>query len=479
MRARDRDLPELELLSLDEEEPAPSVSTVDVKAKRWWPIALGAAVVAGAIMVTGHDGGAQVAPAPTTPSTSSTLFTPASDSPGARAAADAVRASYPAVLMSSDATALIVLARGGAFEVDVAEPPDTIAGYVALSAGHGRGVEQRVGPRLLTDVPRRHRPRQRARGVFPSQDPARVWLTGVVGGNAAVKEMPVNGTVPPQLATGFIRLPDGYEVAGVAGKELVLSGTVKSLDPYEIVTWDPDTRSADFVTQRGSLLAAADGALAWTRPGCPDCGIYVRRGDTIRIVKEVPNLDSSVPGAFSADGRFLAIAITGAWPGGGTGAIVHGVAVVDLDGPHQFGPPYVATPDIRSTTPVAMTWSGGGALLVRDTSDRIVAYEPHARRHREHVRVPAPRPATAGELDGDPHADPAHPPARERSTTDDAPAADPTGLAVVFVLVVALGPAARRDSARFTRLLAEVRWPRRVAEALTLIACSQLEEGLE
>jgi hypothetical protein len=376
-RARDRDLPELELLALDEEETAPLASTVDVKSNRWWPIAIGAAVLAAAILVTGHGGGSQVASAPTTPSTSSTLFTPASDSPGARAAANAARASYPAVLMSSDATALIVLARGGAFEVDVAQLPDTIAGYVARPPGTVVALSNglvRAYSRMYPDGV----DLGSARGVFPSEDPARVWLSGVVDGNAAVKEMPVSGTVPPQLATGFIRLPEGYEVAGVAGKRLVLSGTAQSLDRDEIVTWDPETRTTDFVTQRGSLLAAGDDALAWWQPGCADCGIYVRRGDTIRVVKEVPNLDPSVPGAFSTDGRFLAVAITGAWPGGGTGAIVHGVAVVDLDGPHQFGPPYVATPDIRSTTPVAMTWSSGGALLVRDTSDRIVAYEPHA-----------------------------------------------------------------------------------------------------
>jgi hypothetical protein len=377
IRARDRDLPELELLALDEEEPAPSASTVDVKSKRWWPIALGAVVLGAAIVVTGHDGGSQVASAPTTPATSSTLFTPASDSPGARAAADAVRASYPAVLMSSDATALIVLARGGAFEVDVAESPDTIAGYVARPPGTVVALSNglvRAYSRMYPDGV----DLGSARGVFPSADPARVWLSGVVDGNAAVKEMPVNGTVPPQLATGFIRLPEGYEVAGVAGKRLVLSSTPQSLDPYEILTWDPETRTTDVVTQKGALLATGDDSLAWTRPGCAECGIYVRRGDTIRAVKEVPNLDPSVPGAFSTDGRFLAVAITGAWPGGGTGAIVHSVAVVDLDGPLQFGPPYVATPDIRSTTPVAMTWSSGGALLVRDTSDRIVAYEPRA-----------------------------------------------------------------------------------------------------
>ncbi|HMK10710.1 MAG TPA: hypothetical protein VK461_03965, partial [Acidimicrobiales bacterium] len=108
------------------------------------------------------------------------------------------------------------------------------------------------------------------------------------------------------------------------------------------------------------------------------CGIILRRGDTTSVIGSVPNLDPSVPGAFSPDGRYLAVAITGAWPGGGTGAIVHAVAVIDLDQRDPHGAFDVRTPDIRSTTPVGMTWSGGGALLVRDTSDRIVAYEPEA-----------------------------------------------------------------------------------------------------
>ncbi len=239
-----------------------------------------------------------------------------------------------------------------------------------------------------------------ARGVFPSVDPKRVWLSGVIDGGSAVKEMPVDGTVPPQLATGFIRLPAGFEVAGVAGSELVLAGNPDTPNAQELWTWDPETRTTAFVTEHGALLAASDDSLAWTRPGCPECGIYLRRGDTISIVKEVPNVDPVTPGAFSPDGRFLAIAITGNWPGGGTGAIVHAVAVVDLDPEHYF---QVATPDIRSTTPVAMTWSGGGALLVRDTSDRIVAYEPHAGgiarmfafRPREAPRTPTPLTAMA------------------------------------------------------------------------------------
>ncbi len=104
----------------------------------------------------------------------------------------------------------------------------------------------------------------------------------------------------------------------------------------------------------------------------------------MRVVNGISNHDPSVPGTFSPDGRFLALAITGSWPGGGAGAVVHGVTVVDLDPPRRIpgrpapSPGPVATPDIRSTAPVAMTWSAGGALLVRDTSDRVVAYEPQA-----------------------------------------------------------------------------------------------------
>ena len=375
MRTRGEVLPEVELLSLDDEEPVPSVATVDVKAKRWWPVAVGAALVAGAIVVTGHGSGSEVASAPTTASAPSTLFRPAQEHvPTARSAADAARRAYPAVLISSDATSLIVLSQGGAFEVDVAEPPDTIAGYVARPPATVVTLTNGLVRAYSRDYPDGIELGS-ARALFPSSDPKRVWLSGVVDGGAAVKEMPVDGTVPPQLATGFIRLPDGSEVVGVAGSDLVLSGGDGPLDPFELQTWDPESRETKFVTRNGRLIAAAEDALAWTPPNCADCGIYLRRGDTISVVKAVPNVDSTVPGAFSPDGRFLAVAITGAWPGGGTGAIVHSVAVIDLDEEHYFE---VATPDIRSTTPVVMTWSGGGALLVRDTSDRIVAYEPRA-----------------------------------------------------------------------------------------------------
>ncbi len=128
-----------------------------------------------------------------------------------------------------------------------------------------------------------------ARAVFPSSDPKRVWLSGVVDGGAAVKEMPVDGTVPPQLATGFIRLPDGYEVVGVAGPQLVLSRNEQSLNPFELRTWDPETRTTSFVTQQRTLVASADGARRrGPVPSCADCGIYLRRGDTISVVRGGP-----------------------------------------------------------------------------------------------------------------------------------------------------------------------------------------------
>ena len=110
-----------ELLSLHDEEPAPQVAMVDVKARRWWPVALGAAIVAGAILVTGHDGGPNAAAAPPAPSTSSTLFTPVPDSQNARADLEQ-RRSYATALISADASSLIVLSQRGGFELDLTEP---------------------------------------------------------------------------------------------------------------------------------------------------------------------------------------------------------------------------------------------------------------------------------------------------------------------------------------------------------------------
>jgi hypothetical protein len=319
--------------------------------------------------------------------------------PTARGVADAQRRSFPAVLISSDATALLVLSQNGAFEVDVAEAPDAITGYVArppatvvtLTNGLVRAYSRSYPEGIDLGS---------ARAVFPSHDPKRVWLTGTIDGEAAVKEMPVDGTVPPQLATGFIQLPSGYEVVGVAGSQLVLARG------DQLVTWDPATRTTEFVALSATLVAAAEDSIAWIRNGCDECGIFVRREGALRVINGVSNLDAAVSGAFSPDFRFLALAITGSWPGGGAGTEVHSVTVVDLDPPPRYtgsppavgGPPAVATPDIRSTSPVAMTWSSGGALLVRDTSDRVVAYEPRAGgiarmfafRPREAPRAPTP-----------------------------------------------------------------------------------------
>ena len=368
MRGRSSALPELELLSLEAEEPDASATTVDVKARRWWPIAIGAAVVAGAILATGHGSSSDVASSPAS-STPTTVLRP--HLPTNVDQMSAARRASPAVLISSDATSLIVLAKGGAFEVDVAKLPETIAGFVARPPSTVVTLTNGLVRAYSRDYPEGV-DLGSARAVFPSADPRRVWLTGVLNGGAAVKEMPIDGRVPPQLATGYIRLPDGYDVVGVAGDRLVLSGD------DGLRTWDPESRLLEFVSRRGTLLAASDDTLAWARPDCLQCGIILRRGDTTSVIGNVPNLDPSVPGALSADGRYLAVAITGAWPGGGTGAIVHAVAVIDLDQRDAHGAFDVRTPDIRSTTPVGMTWSGGGALLVRDTSDRIVAYEPEA-----------------------------------------------------------------------------------------------------
>ncbi len=143
-----------------------------MKPKRWWPVALVGALVAAAIVATGQGSSANSAAQVTVPPTPSTLFPPAPTTvPTARRVADAQRRAYPAVLISSDATALLVLTQDGAFEVDVAEAPDMITGFVAAPARHRRHADQWAGPCLLARVSRGDRTRQRPRCV-PFAGPA-------------------------------------------------------------------------------------------------------------------------------------------------------------------------------------------------------------------------------------------------------------------------------------------------------------------
>ena len=113
-----------------------------------------------------------------------------------------------------DATALLVLSEGEAFRGRRRRSPDTIAGYVArppatvvtLTNGLVRAYS-RMYPEGI-DL-------GSARAGVPFAGSAPGLAHGRDRGESAVKEMPVDGTVPPQLATGFIALPDNSSVVGV------------------------------------------------------------------------------------------------------------------------------------------------------------------------------------------------------------------------------------------------------------------------
>ena len=125
-----------------------------------------------------------------------------------------------------------------------------------------------------------------------------------------------------------------------------------------------------------------------------------------RVVKAVPNLDSD--GARSVLARRPV-------PRGGD----HRCVARRRHGRHRAqrrrGRPRRAALLRRSRRPTsarrrrsAMTWSSGGALLVRDTSDRIVAYEPRA---GGIANMFAFRPRDSGRrrpAHRDPHTHPAH-----------------------------------------------------------------------
>ena len=383
MRSRVAGLPELELIALDEEEPSPRAQAIEVKSKRWWPVALVGMIVAGAIVATGQGSSVDTADVTVPPLPSTLLRRCLRRCPTARAGPPTLNA-VPTPPCSSPP----MRPRCSCCQ-KVARSRSTSPKLPTRSRDTSRDrpppwSPSPTGSCAPTRACTRRASTSAALAVFPSQDPRRVWLTGVIEGESAVKEMPVDGTVPPQLATGFIALPDNSSVVGVAGRELVLSVRTDLSEPYELVTWDPATRTTEFIARAATLVAAGEGRIAWVRNGCESCGIYVRRDGVMRVVNGISNHDPNVPGTFSQDGRFLALAITGSWPGGGAGAIVHGVTVVDLDPPRRrsWAPCALAGARRHARHPVDCSGRddlvSGGALLVRDTSDRVVAYEPQA-----------------------------------------------------------------------------------------------------
>jgi hypothetical protein len=148
-------------------------------------------------------------------------------------------------------------------------------------------------------------------------------------------------------------VPDGWAVAGSLGEQLVLRprGEVR-----DIAVWRPVPGAQPAVSPNTSVVATTEGALALLR------GEQLVVADVERpfLERSLPAVDVAGPGAFSPDGRWLALQLR---DGGG-------VSVVTFDRRGPSAPNEI----LETDSVVQLGWSDEGDLVVATSTLTSLAH---------------------------------------------------------------------------------------------------------
>jgi hypothetical protein len=214
-------------------------------------------------------------------------------------------------------------------------------------------------------------------------DDTRLWLVSFLG-----QPDPVSGQPPPQAVqqvdrTGHLhspryRVPDGYAAwQGVGGGLLLLVRTGPGpADP--VVLWDPG--GGRVLRRFDRVLAASRTTVAWVAAGCgPDrCPVHLSdlaAGTEIQVA--VPWPAWAYRGAFSPDGRHLAVVFGGVAAGGEVPEAR--VGVVDVAARRLLGVPVAVAGG--GDVGLGVGWSPDGAWLLVSAplgplTEQLVAWRP-------------------------------------------------------------------------------------------------------
>ena len=221
-------------------------------------------------------------------------------------------------------------------------PRDSL-GYLFIRAGGGWAVQPNAGaqvgcgncaaaPRPVYFLADRARSATRtgtAEQVAPAATVDALWLTsyppGVDMGTTAGTAREVSAAGAPLRRP--LTLPAGYVISRGAGRGLLLAA-VRPGNTAELL-WDPATAAAGRTFD--GVIAASASAIAWAPRCSPLCAVEVLDLHTGRVTTvRMPGGSSIANGAFSPDGRYLALQVSfgpggphggAAGPGGGTGAL--------------------------------------------------------------------------------------------------------------------------------------------------------------
>jgi hypothetical protein len=179
----------------------------------------------------------------------------------------------------------------------------------ALPAGCGSCAGPPVPVWFLADGARSATRIGTANLVAPAAAGGAVWLTSYpLGANMTTAA----GTAREAGATGVltrpVRLPPGYAIDQGTDRGLLLAPVSQQPGAAASKLWDPSAPHASRAFDR--VLAASPGQIAWTRCG-PQCSVQALDLATgRRTMVALPTGSSATSGAFSPDGRFLALQVS-------------------------------------------------------------------------------------------------------------------------------------------------------------------------
>lgn len=199
----------------------------------------------------------------------------------------------------------------------------------------------------------------------PAATPGALWLVSyrrgadlsTAVGNA--QEVSVTGaTLQPRL-----RLPAGYVIDQGTRGGLLLVPAVAGSSPVSYELWDPGTRR---VTRSfADLIAASPTEIAWM-PGCTaSCRVHVLDLPGGRVEEiSLPGRSTALDGAFSPDGRLLALLVTAKVTAAGRAAATRLVVATVASGRITAVPGTA----VGSGNGVAFGWQAGSHRLIADVA---------------------------------------------------------------------------------------------------------------
>ncbi len=145
--------------------------------------------------------------------------------------------------------------------------------------------------------------------IAPAASAGAVWLTSYAPGTdtataaGTAREVNVNGG-----SARPVRLPPGYVIERGTDRGLLLA-QAGQLPGAAAELWDPAT--ARVVQHFGNVLAAGTGEIAWTSRCAPRCAVELLNLATGKHTEALlPAGKSAARGAFSPDGKFLALQVS-------------------------------------------------------------------------------------------------------------------------------------------------------------------------